>query len=123
MSVTPEEIMHRIETLEERCNDGTFGKKFPATIIGAILLQTFAVIWWAADVTSTIEHIKQTSHFSVNEEQVKNFIAEREKSYMQMDSNRHLKITNRMTRVEENFKFISKSLERIEEKLNGRSLD
>lgn len=124
MSVSNDEIMHRLNHLEERCDEGcgNFGKKFPVTIIGAILLQTFAVIWWAADVTSTINHIQAKSHKTVNESQVKNFIADREKAYMEMDSRRHLKMTNRMTKVEENFKFISKSLTRIENKLDGTSM-
>lgn len=125
MPVTHEEIMARIEHIEERCGNGCgrFGKKFPTTIIGAILLQTFAIVWWAADVSNEIDHMKTTAHLTVSEDQVKNFIADREKAYMEMDGKRHLDMTNRMTRVEENFKFITKSLERIESKLSGRTMD
>ena len=52
-----------------------------------------------------------------NEDQVKNYIAEREKIYMDMDSKRHLGMSERVSRVEGNFKFIEKSLNRIEKKL------
>jgi len=40
-----------------------------------------------------------------------------------MDGKRHLSMNSRMVKVEENFKYISKSLERIEDKLDGREMD
>ena len=48
---------------------------------------------------------------------VKNYIAEREAAYLKMDNDRHFKISSRVSSVEGDFKFIEKSLGRIEKKL------
>jgi len=118
--VTHAEIMEKIGQLEARYDEGygtKFSKKFPQGVILAIALQTFGIIWWAAGVDNTLEHMKTLSYNVPNEMQVKNYIAEREKAYMEMDSQRHLTMSERMAKVEGNFKYIEKSLGRIEKKL------
>ena len=48
---------------------------------------------------------------------VKNYIAEREKAYLEMDNDRHLQMVERVTKVEGTFDHIDSSLKRIEKKL------
>jgi len=115
--VTHGEIMEKIGQLESRCDAGCGNKKIPLGFAATILIQTFAAIWWAASISGTINHMKVSSHLAINETEVKNFIAEREKAYMEMDNNRHLEMSNRMTQVEGQFNFIEKTLDRIERKL------
>ena len=114
------QIMEKIVQLEARCDDGcgnVFTKRFPLGGILAIALQTFGIIWWAAGIDNTLTNMKTLTTTIPNEDQVKNYIAEREKKYMDMDSKRHLGMSERVSRVEGNFKFIEKSLNRIEKKL------
>lgn len=121
-NLTHADIMEKIGQLEARCDVGCSNKKIPLGFAATILLQTFAAIWWAASVSGTIDHMRETSHAAINEVEVKNFIAEREKAYMEMDNQRHLHMSNRMTNVETQFRYIERSLERIEKKLtdNGQ---
>jgi len=112
-------IEERVDHLEERC-DGGCGSKVPFYIIGTILLQTFGAVWWASDIDSSLEQLKANT---INQTEVENLISKRESTYMTMDGKRHLSMNSRMVKVEENFKYISKSLERIEDKLDGREMD
>lgn len=115
--VTHGEIMAKIGQLEARCDEGCGSKRLPQGIILAIALQTFGIVWWAAGVDNTLQHMTHTAHNTPNEIQVKNYIAEREKAYMEMDAERHLDMSNRMTKVESSFSSINKTLDRIERKL------
>ena len=112
MSVNTE-VLEKLGKLEARCDEGC-GKKVPLGLILAICVQTFAIIWWAAGVDGTVQRIESSMHKTLNETEVKNFIAEREKVYMEMDGDRHLSMQSRMVRVESNFKHINKALDRIE---------
>jgi len=114
--VSHTDIYEKIGAIEARCDEGcgsAFTKRFPAGIILAILLQTFGVVWWAAGVDNTISALEKP----VTEMEVRNYIAEREKIYMDMDNSRHLQMAERMARVESSYLYIEKALTRIEKKL------
>lgn len=113
MSVSHEEIVDKLNQLEERCNNGCDRKLFPAGVILAISMQTFGVVWWASGVDNTLENMN-----SIDETQVRNLFAEREKKYLEMDNQRHLRMSERMTKVESSFEYITRSLRRIEKKLD-----
>ena len=116
MSETTNEILAQLGRLEQRCDEGCgSSKKVPAGIILALLVQTFTVIWWAAGVHQDLRQLQQEPY--VVETEVQNFIAAREKVYMEMDNKRHLDITERAVRIESSFLFIEKALTRIEKKL------
>lgn len=110
MSASNEEILSRIVILEEKVNS----KKLPVTLFLALGIQTLGAVWWASDISTTVRSLKINN---VSELSVKNYIAEREAAYLKMDNDRHLKMSNRVTSVESEFKFIEKSLGRIEKKL------
>jgi len=115
MSQTTEEILARLIVLEEKVEHITpLSKKFPSYIILTLMLQTFGAIWWASDISTTVETLKVSN---VSEMKVKNYIAEREKAYLEMDNDRHLQMVERVTKVEGTFDHIDSSLKRIEKKL------
>lgn len=107
---THADIVERLIILEEKVNN----RKLPATIFMALAIQTSAAIWWASDISASVHSLQQND---VSEMSVKNYIAEREKAYLDMDNQRHVKMTERVTRVEGGFIYIEKSLGRIEKKL------
>jgi len=110
MSASNEEILARIVILEEKVNS----KKLPATLFLALGIQTLSAVWWASDISATVKQLESTN---ISEMSVKNYIAEREAAYLKMDNDRHFKISSRVSSVEGDFKFIEKSLGRIEKKL------
>ena len=110
MSTTHEDILARIMVLEEKVNN----KKLPAMLFFALAIQTMTAVWWASDISASVKSLETGN---VSELTVKNYIAEREKAYLEMDNDRHLKMSERVTRAEGNFIFIEKSLTRIEKKL------
>jgi hypothetical protein len=83
-------------------------------LVIAVGVQTLGAVWWASDISNTVHSLKTEN---VSELTVKNYIAEREKAYLEMDNNRHLKMSERVTRAEGTFQYIEKSLSRIEKKL------
>ena len=105
-----DEILERIVKLEEKVNS----RKLPATIFLALGLQTAGAIWWASDISAAVKALESDN---MSELAVQNFIAEREKAYLEMDNSRHLAMSERVTRIEGNYQYIEKSLERIEKKL------
>ena len=110
MSTTHEDILARIMVLEEKVNN----KKLPAMLFFALAIQTMTAVWWASDISASVKSLETGN---VSDLTVKNYIAEREKAYLEMDNDRHLKMSTRVTIVEGDFKFIEKSLGRIEKKL------
>ena len=96
--------------LEEKVNN----KKLPAMLFFALAIQTMTAVWWASDISASVKSLETGN---VSDLTVKNYIAEREKAYLEMDNERHLKMSTRVTIVEGDFKFIEKSLGRIEKKL------
>jgi len=110
MSTSNEEILSRIVILEEKVNS----KKLPATLFLALGIQTLSAVWWASDITTTVKTLQLNN---ISELSVKNYIAEREAAYLKMDNDRHLKMSSRVSSVEGDFKYIEKSLGRIEKKL------
>ena len=110
MSTTHEDILARIIVLEEKVNN----KKLPAMLFFALAIQTMTAVWWASDISASVKSLETGN---VSQLTVKNYIAEREKAYLEMDNDRHLKMSTRVTIVEGDFKFIEKSLGRIEKKL------
>jgi len=110
MSTTHEDILARIIVLEEKVNN----KKLPAMLFFALAIQTMTAVWWASDISASVKSLETGN---VSDLTVKNYIAEREKAYLEMDNERHLKMSTRVTIVEGDFKFIEKSLGRIEKKL------
>jgi len=113
-----EKIYEKIKVLEGRCDEGCnngMSKRFPQGVILAIAIQSFAVIWWAAGIDNSISILQSRTPVSTLE--VQNFIAEREKVYMEMDNKRFLEMSTRVTRIEGTFEYIEKSLVRIEKKL------
>ena len=110
MSTTHEDILARIMVLEEKVNN----KKLPAMLFFALAIQTMTAVWWASDISASVKSLETGN---VSQLTVKNYIAEREKAYLEMDNDRHLKMSTRVTIVEGDFKFIEKSLGRIEKKL------
>lgn len=115
MSQTSQEILARILVLEDKVEHiNPLSKKFPSYIILTLMLQTFGAIWWASDISNTVNTLKTQN---VSEMTVKNYIAEREKAYLEMDNTRHTKMVERVTKMEGSFTHIEKSLTRIEKKL------
>jgi hypothetical protein len=110
MSTTHEDILARITVLEEKVNN----RKLPVMLFFALAIQTMTAVWWASDISASVKSLQIGN---VSELTVKNYIAEREKAYLEMDNERYLKMSERVTRVEGNFTFIEKSLTRIEKKL------
>ena len=110
MSTTHEDILARITVLEEKVNN----RKLPVMLFFALAIQTMTAVWWASDISTSVKSLQIGN---VSELTVKNYIAEREKAYLEMDNERYLKMAERVTRVEGNFLFIEKSLTRIEKKL------
>jgi len=104
---THDDIIERIIVLEEKVHN----RKLPATIFMALALQTSAAIWWASDISASVHGLQKND---VSELSVKNYIAEREKAYLEMDNDRHVKMTERVTRVEGGYLYIEKTLGRIE---------
>ena len=111
MSTSHDEILERIVKLEEKVNS----RKLPATIFLALGIQSAGAIWWASDISAAVRALEGGD--TMSEVQVQNIISEREKTYLEMDNARHLNMSERVTRVEGNFQYIEKSLERIEKKL------
>ena len=105
--VTHDGIIERIIVLEEKVNN----KKLPATIFMALAIQSSGAIWWASDISASVNGLQKND---VSELSVKNYIAEREKAYLEMDNDRHVKMTERVTRVEGSYLYIEKTLARIE---------
>jgi hypothetical protein len=110
MSTTHEDILARIIVLEDKVNS----RKLPAMLFFALAIQTMTAVWWASDISASVKSLETGN---VSDLTVKNYIAEREKAYLEMDNDRHLKMSTRVTIVEGDFKFIEKSLGRIEKKL------
>ena len=110
MSTTHEDILARIIVLEDKVNS----RKLPAMLFFALAIQTMTAVWWASDISASVKSLETGN---VSQLTVKNYIAEREKAYLEMDNDRHLKMAERVTRAEGNFIFIEKSLTRIEKKL------
>jgi len=106
-------IMEKIGHLEERCNQGCGKKYFPAGVLLAIAIQTTGVVWWASSIDSDLEHAKIIMHDSVNKNTVKSLIDE-------LTSPRHLDMSTRMARVEQNYEHLVKTMERIEIKLDKK---
>jgi len=105
-----EDILVRLEILEKKVDS----KRIPLGVLFALVFQTLGAVWWASDISATVNRLQATN---VSDLVVKNYIAEREKAYLEMDNHRHLNISERITRVEGNFTHIEKSLTRIEKKL------
>jgi tetrahydromethanopterin S-methyltransferase subunit G len=108
-------VERRLDLLESKVEHITpLYRRIPMALVIAVGIQTLGAVWWASDISSTVHSLKKEN---VSELSVKNYIAEREKAYLEMDNDRHLKISERVTRVEGNFQYIEKSLTRIEKKL------
>ena len=110
-----EDILARLQVLEGKVEHITpLSNKFPSYVVLTLMLQTFGAIWWASDISNTVNTLKTQN---VSEVVVKNYIAEREKAYLEMDNTRHTKMVERVTKIEGSFTHIEKSLTRIEKKL------
>lgn len=83
------------------------------SLIFAIIMQTAVGIWWASSIDSNIHELKENAV-------TRNQMLEEKAKVMNDINRRHSAMSERVTRVEEKFAFIEKSLIRLEMLLEGK---